>query len=248
MIRVARHLFSFVIGAWGAITLAALSFVDPLNALRGIGVDLPYEWTITADERRALFLALAFMWMFVWYYRQRTQFEDRQAPEPNMPLYLACRWIARDSEWAAQLHSSRDSEWVSLVDAALMTKAHDQSLALFGVPRNRGGAAYRLPKEFIDAAQWKNHNLVSADDPPTHMWAASKAQVEPSTYYDVRVDSREVRRIWPRRSVWARLMRRSPIERIGDYGPIFQRQDVAYRKRHGYFDAPLQAILSESTR
>ena len=199
----------------------------------------PISWLIL--------VAVFVVWLvaFVWsgHKLSPSQAHGRNA---DMPLYLACRWIARDSAWAARLHPSRDGEWVSLVDAELMSKVNLGQVDLFGVPRNRGGALYPLPKDFTDHAQWHSPNLVLGDNPPTHMWASSKAQVSPSVYYDVRLDSQQVKRVWPRRGRWARLRGKSPIERIGDYRPIFRHQDAAYQKRHGYFDAPLEAHLREA--
>lgn len=85
--------------------------------------------------------------------------------------------------------------------------------------------------------QWESNKLVSAE-PPTHMWVSGGP-----VYHDVHLDGRQVRRVWPRRSLWSKITGRSPIERIGDYSAIFEQQDGYYRERLGFTHLPLAAIL-----
>ena len=228
--RIARYAFDFAVAMWGAITLAAISFVDPLDALKGLGMNLGYHWTITPDQRRALFLALAFAWMFVWYYRNRVRYEASKPSEPTIPLYLACRWIARDSVWAARLNPANDDHWAAMVDEAIMAKVMQGRIELFG-KRRRNGAAVAEPMQhvapaFKSEAQWDCSNLVT-DNPPTHMWQAGG-----DVYLDVHLDFERVKAVWPRKRVLDRLLKRSPIERIGgwDYGGKFEKQDANYKK------------------
>lgn len=89
---------AFTRGAYGAIILAVAAISDPLRWPKAFGLmsDV-YTWPIEIWARQLIFATLAFAWMFVWFHRRRTAFEESQPPQPNMPLYAACRWITRDS-------------------------------------------------------------------------------------------------------------------------------------------------------
>ena len=130
------------------------------------------------------------------------------------------------------------------LDAELVSKANLGRVELFGVPRDRGGAVYRMPDAFKENAQWHSNKLAS-DEPPTHMWASRRLDVDPSIYYDVKLDSRQVKRVWPRKGFWARLWRVSPVERVGNYTQMFRLQDGAYSKQNGFFEPPIEGFLRE---
>lgn len=228
--RIIQHLWDFVCGTWAALLFAAVSFVDPLKALKDVGVNLGYAWTITPDERRALFMALAFLWMAQWYVRLRLRHQDRQPEEPNMPLYLACRWIARDSVWAEKYHPSWDQDWAIRVDEELFGKIMQGRIEIFGRRHRRGsptGPMQHIAPAYKSEAQWDSSKL-KTDEPPTHMWAQGG-----DSYYNVCLDEARVKQIWPRRSWLARLRRRSPVERIGgkNYSGTFPAQDIYYREK-----------------
>lgn len=242
--RYVRDLWEFIIGAWGALGLAALSFVDPLKALEAIGVDLNLEWSITPDQRRAIFLALAFVWMFVWFSRARHRFEIASfQPSPNMPFHMACRWIARDSVWAANFDPADDGRWVSLVYNEFMSKMMMGRFQLFGERRPPNGSVQPLShmvSAFKEVAAWDASKLATSE-PPSHMWATVSGG---EVYYQVMVDKAEIMKVWPRKSLFSRLKRRSPVERFGgyDYGGKFAEQDLAYNSGKREM-MPLNAIM-----
>lgn len=232
-----------MVAAWGALTLAAVSFVDPIRSLKDLGIDLGLAWTITPDQRRALFLVLAFLWMFAWYFRQRSATEAQSSQRPNMPLHRACRWIARDSTWAASYPAEIDDAWVSRVDEELMSKVLMGELQIFGRlrPNNQAlGPMQHVAEDYKSDAQWDSSKLATAE-PPTHMWKSGGP-----AYTSIMVDAARVRLLWPRRSWLSRRLGRSPIERIGgyNYGGVFDQQDENFSKSHGFFATPLQAVLS----
>jgi hypothetical protein len=239
-----RYLWDFTISAGGALTLAAMSFVDPLKALEGLNVDVGYKWLITPDERRALFLFLAFVWMLVWYIRVRVRYDAvAHQPTPDMPLHVACRWIARDSTWAESSSEQHDGEWVTLVKRELMSKVAMGRVELFGERRLAGGTTSPLSHmvpAFKDVADWDAHKLAT-DEPPTHMYSM---QGGGDVYYRVLLDSNQVKRVWPQRSHWARWRKRSPIERIGEkgYKALFASQDQEYRTN--FEKLPLAVLLT----
>ena len=240
--RYVRDFWHFLIGASGAITFAALSFVDPLKSLADIGINLNLQWPITADARRAIFLALSFLWMFVWYTRTRHAFEIASyQPSPDMPLHRACRWIARDSQWAAKFSPDHDDKWVSSVKDELMSKMLMGRLEFFGQRRVRGDntqpLAHMIPA-FKSEADWDASKLATAE-PPTHMWSTRSGG---DVYYRVMLDSAQVKAVWPKRRLWARLKRQSPIERIGDYTGLFRTQDENYKAT--FENLPLSVLLN----
>jgi hypothetical protein len=162
---------------------------------------------------------------------------------PDMPLHIACRWIARDSVWAETYSPVHDSQWVVEVDSELMSKVLMGRIELFGrrreVSQSKGPMQHITPND-KSLVQWDSHKLVTTE-PPTHMWIAGG-----TVYYTVMLDSCQVKRVWPRKSLWSRIRRRSPIERIGDYSAIFAKQDSYYRENFGFTPTPMAALLETS--
>ena len=173
-----------------------------------------YHWTIGPQLRRAIFLVLAFVWMFIWYHRQVIAFEDRQPPEPNMPLHHAALYVARQSKWAANSSASLDGHWITRVDAELISALRAGGLRAFGEYRpdaqNAEQGWREIPREFFDYAEWRSDRLGS-DNPPSHMWRSSTRGG--GMYLWVRLDRRQVESLWPRRSLWQRLRGKSPVDR-----------------------------------
>lgn len=164
--------------------------------------------------------------------------------KPNMPLHEVCRWIARDSTWASDYPEQADQEWISNVDDELMSQVGLRGMAVFGQPNRSGqlrhGPYEKLPEEFLKSAQWDSSKLTS-EEPPTHMWSSDNLSA--AVYYRVMMDRNQVTNVWPKKPFLARLMRRSPIQRLGGYEQIFADQDSNYAKNAGFSNVPLEAIL-----
>jgi len=218
----------FLQNTWVAIVAGASAIADPLDVGKMIGVVEPgTDWAIGDFWMRAIFLAILFGWLFRWYHLTRTRYE-RETPTPNIPLYLACRWIAKHSEWAAKYPAARDDEWITAVDKELMSKLLMGQIHFFG--ERRRSQKPREPMQYVTPAdagilQWDSSKLAS-EEPPTHGWTSNGV-----TYYDLHLDKAQVERIWPRRSLLARITRQSPVERIEGYQELFAKQDQSYASR-----------------
>lgn len=189
-----------------------------------------WHFAVSGPLGMAAVLALLGIYFGALYMTGRDATEVQKIQEPTMPLFLACRWIARDSVWAEKYDPAFDDEWVGRVDDELMAKVLQGRIELFGKRHRHGNPSepmqYVAPA-FKSEAQWNSHNLVS-QEPPTHMW-----QQGGDSYYDIHLDGERVKQLWPKRGLWARLFSRSPIERIGgrDYRGIFPQQDAYYRDK-----------------
>lgn len=221
----------FVRGMIPAVVLFAAAVSDPLHWANALGLSEGNpDWIYPAIWRQSICFGLCLLWLLVWFHRQRIVFRDRQPQEPTMPLFLACRWIARDSVWAEKYDPALDDEWVGQVDEELMAKVLQGRIELFGKRHRHGNPSepmQHVAPAFKSEAQWNSHNLVS-QEPPTHMW-----QQGGDSYYDIHLDGERVKQLWPKRDLWARLFSRSPIERIGgrNYRGIFPQQDAYYRDK-----------------
>jgi hypothetical protein len=234
----ARHSVDFFKGISPALGFAVAAVSDPLSWAHALGFMTSTHWVIEQWARQSFFAACAFGWMWWWYLGVREQTE-RGMFKPDMPLHIACRWIARDSTWAEAYPKSQDSQWVVEVDDELMSKLLMGQIELFGRKREVGqskGPMQHVTPNDKSLVQWESQKLVTPE-PPTHMWVGGGV-----VYYGVMLDSRQVRRVWPRKSLWSRITRRSPVERIGDYSAIFAAQDSYYRDGLGFSPVPLAAL------
>lgn len=232
----------FARGMWVALAAGLAAISDPISIGKRVGI-LPADFTLPIGETgmRAIFVAIMLGWMFQWFHRLRDRTE-RETQHPDTPLHLACRWIVRDSVWAANYPKDRDDEWVSAVRDELMSKVTLGRIELFGRLSEQGrpdSVIQHVAPSFKGRANWHCEWLVTSE-PPTHMWSEGSGQV----YRSVMLDGRQMRRVWPKRSIWSQLRRKSPIERIGNYSPIFAEQDRQYREKNGYFPTPFAALFA----
>ena len=144
-------------------------------------------------------------------------------PEANMPLYRACRWIARDSVWAAKYRGS-DDDWPRKVADELLSKWHLGCFEMMG-HESATGPLGNIPPAMKQNSQFQAHKL-STDEPPVIIWGSPNGLTD-RCFYDVKLDYRDVRQTWPKRSLLSKLRRKSPVERI-DYADLFRRQDEWY--------------------
>lgn len=201
--------------------------LDPTDAYNRFR---PADWPRYDVSLEAFFAVLAglILWTALLTFHDLRVRTNEEIQEPTMPLYLACRWIARDSVWAAKFDPTHDSKWVSLVDEELMGKVLRSRVELFGKRQRRGHPKEPMQQVISTAkseVEWESSRLATAE-PPTHMW-----QRGGDSYYDVHLDEARVKQLWPRRSLWAWFRKRSPVERLGgrDYRGLFAAQDAYYR-------------------
>lgn len=176
--------------------------------------------------------------------RDRPNGNASRTPNPDMPLHAALRWIARDSVWAENYPIARDDEWVRRVDQEFRSKWKIGRIEIFGCRGDINAPIEHLVPAMKDTGEYLAHNLVS-DEPPTHMWSDTfrDSNGRVIVYYRVHLDSRDIKKIWPKRSFWSKIRRKSPIERIGGYEEIFRKQDEYYFNQDGFTKTPLEAIL-----
>ena len=153
-----------------------------------------------------------------------------------MPLHLAVRYIARDSAWAADYPPSDDSDWIIHTDFELMSKLNSGALEAFALYKPRYAPVQSgmapISKDFLKTAQWNSHHMATAD-PPTHRWSSNDLGI----YMRVTLSRRQVEREWPPRSLWAKIRKHSPVERLGCEG-VFAEQDktTVIKRRPRFFD------------
>lgn len=222
----------------------AAAIQDPLRWLKQAGfVTETTNWIVSPAWRQFGLLVFAFAWLAVWYHRQRTKFEERQPPEPNMPLHQVCRWIARDSVWASQ-YAWPDDQWPLRVQAELFSRWQMGHIEMMGIERTGTGATNYLPPAMKGSSEFEAHKLVLSE-PPHDVWSEQVLSQDgiPRVFYEVRLDQRDVLAVWPKKSVLDRLRGKSPIERLGDYGDIFRQQDEWYAGNLTIPATPLKWII-----
>ena len=161
-----------------------------------------------------------------------------------MPLHQVCRYVARDSIWAANFPPTKDQNWVSEVYREILSKWQFGRFEMMGNHENFDGITQVVVPAMKGSTEFNAHWLVS-DEPPTHVWSHKHRTSEGQTtvYYRVHMDRKYIERTWPKRSLLSRILRRSPIERIGGYKDIFQKQDAYYREKNGFSPLSLKEIL-----
>lgn len=228
MASIRTSAIGFARGLGGAIISAFAAITDPLGIAKMMGlVDPTTHWTLGETAMRGVFLAVAVIWAFHWYHSVQKQLE-RGVREPDMPLHEACRWIARDSVWAAN-YRWPDDQWAERVHAELFSKWQLGQLEIMGVDRDGNGGTNFLPPAMKGNANFEAHKLVMKEA-PHHIWTDAAEGGSSRCFYSVHFDRREVVAVWPKRGIFDRLRGNSPVERIGDYAPIFRKQDEQYAK------------------
>ena len=230
MAGVIKSTGSFVRALGAPFAAFAAAIQDPFRWLVQAGfMTAEPAWLVSAEWRQFGLLVFASVWLLVWYHRQRIRFEESQPPTPNMPLYRVVRYVGEQSEWAAKQEARHDEKWIERVDPEVQTKLINGEIAAFGIfrpylkPSGRGHA--KIKPEFWENADWHSSHMVLAD-PPTHIWHSSSHGG--GIYTDVKLDSRQVERAWPKMSFWDRVRGKSPVARSGGYREIWKKQDERY--------------------
>ena len=208
---------SFLKGASVAIAAAAAAVTDPLKWLQAFGLMTDQQWIIEPWARQAIFAGIAFLWMFIWYHRQRVAFEERQPAKADMPLHRALHYLAKDSRWAASYHYE-DNDWPSKVGDEFMSKFRQGQLQTWGKHKTPMQARDRvedsIPASFAKGAMARWDLLVTSV-PPHHFF--KPGQPGEGSWSNVRLCRAQVEAVWPSRSFLSKLLRRSPVERIDRY-------------------------------
>lgn len=157
-----------------------------------------------------LVIAIGYTLIKTWL---RPSFEPKKRAV-FIPLYQAARWIARDSKWAATFHKGNDDDWISLVKCELQSHLLAGDLKAWGhyqaLGEDPSDIRSEIPREFWEHANWNSHCLIN-EVPPIS--ASTRSEHGRDNYEDVVMDQNEIRLLWPKRSVWAALLGKSPVER-----------------------------------
>lgn len=234
----------FTGGVWARSYYWAFALVlDPFDIYNRFKPDGWARYDVSLEAFSFVLFALILWTAFLTYHdlRKRTENFNREA---DMPLHRALRWIARDSIWAEK-YSGPDDLWISEVEAEFWSKWQLGRFEMMGVDRTGNGGVSYIPPIMKGSARFDCHKLVSPEA-PTHIWSEEVRGKDgiPRCFYNVYLDEREVKRVWPPRSLWARLRKVSPIDRIGGYGPIFALQDAWYSGGRMLPETPLEWMLS----
>lgn len=251
MQRFAISAYNFCSGLCGPIAAGVAAISDPLHWLKAVGVvSDDTVWLIPLWARQSILLAFGFIWLLIWYHKQRINFEDGRPPVPDMPLHQVARHIARDSNWAAD-YKWPDDEWVIRVDRELMSKLLLGHIQAFGSyrPDNHAfaGPEREIELDFLKGAEWHAHDMVSKSPPSTIFRPIMSGGGE---FKNVMFDQRQVERVWPKKNFWQRMRGQSPIDRISrsagnGYDDIFKEQDQNHSKLTGQYQSPtLEEILA----
>ncbi|MDT9600088.1 hypothetical protein [Sphingosinicella rhizophila] len=234
MFRVAQSAWDFSKGLSGAIGLAIAAVSDPLRWFQALGFMTNIRWSIEPWMRQSIFAGLAFLWLFVWYHKTRTKFEDQQPKLPNMPIHKAARWVAQHSAWAASLPANADDRWVDLVGEEMVFRLGLGRLNSWSYQKYREQIPSKGPYD-MNFREWAlgdfNWYKLVLSEPPHSFCHANVL------HRRVMLNEEEVKREWPRRSLWQRLTGKSPIDRlnararlngVGGYDEVWREQDEAY--------------------
>lgn len=183
------------------------------------------------------------LWTAFLTYHELWSRSRRDYFEPDMPLHRALRWVARDSVWAAAYRGD-DREWVEAVKLEFLSRWHLGRFEMVGVDSAGTGGSNYLPPAMKGSSDFNAHYM-EGEEPPTHIWNAEYRTKDGRLrcFYNVCVDSRDIKATWPRRHLFARIARRSPIERLNKYDQIFVLQDRWYVDRRTLPTTPLEWIL-----
>jgi hypothetical protein len=129
-----------------------------------------------------------------------------------MWLYAMLRYVARDSRWASRQPSPGDA-WSEAIRDEVLRQFSSGSLVAYG--RRYMPDKERAPRS-IEPDFWRNVSTfpaldVMADNSAKHSLHSDNGEA----YTEIYFDKKAVKAVWPRRSLLARLRRRSPPEACG---------------------------------
>jgi len=199
-----------------------------------------------------VFVALAFfVWLAAFIWSGHKIQADKQSPNNKrnlVPLYKVVQWIAKNSIWAEN-YSGEDDAWVIALTDELQTSlslGEVESVGYLRVQDYLDGGLTEIAKEEWKSPQWDTSSF-SLPIPIVSIRRARYGEQQTGGYLDVRLNEKQVKEKWPRRSFKARLFKQSPIERIeksipkndgGGYKALFRQQDENYPKTLGWLKLP----------
>jgi hypothetical protein len=244
----ARHSWDFFKGALPVVGFALAAVSDPLGWLHALGFMTDTVWNIEPWARQSLFATAAFISLFLWYLGVRRRYDERKPGKGDFPIHQAARYIISESAWAAKLPPDADDDWVVLVSREILSALACGRVRAWGRLRHTMGMTQEqtipIPLADLQEVEWvKDHQLVT--DVPPHTLKILNTE---RNYHRVKLNRRQVQEEWPRRSVWAKLRGRSPIDRWNEkakesgkagYIETFAKQDA------NYGGAPEMATIAE---
>lgn len=167
---------------------------------------------VVANSSYSLLIALLIVgaWLLACYLTRPIY--RHGAARATMPLSVAAWHIARRSQWAERYPPENDDQWISSLNREIRDKLGTSSLRAWGrlAPDHRLGDSgpSKIPADYWANANLTLWQLCSEQEP----WGSEHN--ERGGYSDIHFDPREVYAVWPRRSLWAHITRKSPVERI----------------------------------
>jgi hypothetical protein len=227
-------LLLFVRQAWLICGLALALVADPVDLLTRLHL-LPAGYTlpISAVQFQALLAFLLLASLLGWFHRQRVAFELVRPADPKVMFTDALRYLASRSRWAAK--DSRDDDWVTRQHREVLDALSIGRVTAFG-RRYSPNAEREFALSPIPAEFWRTAHLGVFEIMNERSTQQTVHSVKPGgpAYTEIFFDRGQLRQVWPPRSCWAALTRRSPAERRGNA------QD--WRERDQKLDAQERAI------
>jgi len=212
----------------GIVTAAALT-VGGAAVINGFVTRRPELWGAGA--------ALVAVGFVLWLSLLFTATKITKPSHANVPLYRAIEWIGLRSQWASR-YKGNDDEWMVKAEQELVHHAAQGLVTAWGTRQTSYAGTDNAPSALPQDA-WVRGKMWFTDwtspEPPTNLDGHGEAR-----YRDVRFSQAELQSVWPRRSIFARLLRQSPVERSGQKKTIEvsekerERRGLAIRRGEGW--------------
>lgn len=155
-------------------------------------------------------------------------FRPKPVTKADVPLYQAMEWLGLRSRWASRFKGD-PNDWMVEAERELRDQAAQGLVTAWGT-HQQGFAKSDYAPSAIPASAWTKGQFWYSDwtapEPPTNLEIHGEER-----YRDVRFTQAELQTVWPRRSLFSRLMRQSPVERSGQKTNIEASEKE--RKRRG---------------
>lgn len=150
----------------------------------------------------------------------------------KMWLYEVLRYVARDSRWASRQPPLGDT-WPEAIRDEVLREFSSGSLVAYGrryMP-DKEQAPRNIKPDFWRNASTLNASAVMADNSTKHGLHSDNGEA----YTEIYFDKKAVKAVWPRRSLLARLRKRSPPEASGT--------DLEWAKQDSSHDAQERRMI-----
>lgn len=235
MRRIVHSYFLLARAMIPAVILFAAAVSDPLHWLAALGIADSPDWVYPAVWRQSVCFALCMLYIGWWFHNKRLALDATAPVRPNMPLHHALRYIAHNSRWAMTYNDPEPGDWALLLRQPFMTALANGHVQVFGRRKNpneyTADATTLIPINELGNVEWDYH-LLFGKEPPMEFRVGGGV-----VYKRVMLNRSQVEREWPKRPLWHRWFRSSPIDRLNSqakanghdtYDQICKVQDKAY--------------------